>query len=71
MNNTRKCRLWFVRETPSGRLYSKLPQARNPSQADMVWLPRSQIEHTSKHNATDLTEHILTLPEWLANEKDL
>ena len=37
----------------------------------MVWLPRSQIEHTSKHNAADLTEHILTLPEWLANEKDL
>lgn len=51
MSDTRKCRLWFVRETRNARLYSKLPTARNQTQADMVWLPKSHIER-NRFNGT-------------------
>lgn len=65
--DTRKVRLWLVRETDLARYYSKLPPEREPTAADKVWLPRSQIEHTSKRG----NEHVVTIPEWLADKNNL
>lgn len=65
---TEKHRLWFIRETASARGYSKVPPERRPTHEDLVWLPRSQIEHTSKEPSGI---HIVTIPEWLARAKGL
>lgn len=58
--------LWFVRETEKARLYCKhgRPQ-QDPS--DLVWVPRSVVEHTSKMGAM----HILTLPDWWIEREGL
>ena len=63
-----KSRLWFIRETENARLYSKLPPERNPSDEDLIWLPKSQIEHTSKEPSG---LHIVTIPDWLGEKKGL
>ncbi len=60
--------LWFIRETDLARLYCKLPPARHPTKDDELWLPRSQIEHTSKQPDG---MHIVTIPDWLAEAKNL
>jgi hypothetical protein len=64
-----KVRLWFIRETPAARLYSRLPPERRTKddRSDEVWLPRSQIEHTMKFG----DEHHLTVTDWIAEQKDL
>lgn len=67
MSDTRKVRLWLIRETPDARLYSKLPPDRHAGPADTVWIPRSVIEHTTKMGI----EHYLTLPEWICDERGL
>jgi hypothetical protein len=59
--------LWFVRETPLARLYTKIPPDRHPTQADQIWVPRSIVEHTSKMG----DQHIVTLPEWFVEKNDL
>jgi hypothetical protein len=67
MSDTRKVRLWFKHQSTAARRYCKLPPERNPSPEDDIWLPLSQIEHTSKRG----NEHVVTIPEWLAEEKGL
>jgi hypothetical protein len=59
--------LWFVRETAAARLYTKVPPERNPQADDHVWIPRSVVEHTSKTGNT----HIVTLPDWVVEQKKL
>ena len=65
--STTKIRLWFLRETPLARLYSKVPPERHPEASDQIWVPRSITEHTSKRG----DEHTLTLPDWFAAQHDL
>lgn len=60
--------LWFVRETEKARLYTKIPPERRPTKEDEIWVPRSIVEHTSKM-ANGM--HILTLPDWFLEEKNL
>ena len=60
--------LWLIRETDAARQYSKVPPERHPDPADYVWLPKSQIEHTTKFPTG---EHHLVLPLWLVDKHDL
>lgn len=60
--------LWFVSETEAARRYCKLPPTRHPEPSDYVWLPKSQIEHTTKFPTG---EHHLVLPLWLVEKHDL
>jgi hypothetical protein len=62
-----KIRLWFIRETEKARQYSRVPPDRNPSQSDMIWIPRSIVEHTSKSG----NEHTLELPDWFVEKEGL
>ena len=66
MSDTRKVRLWFVRDTPSGkaRIYTRIPLERSPQKDDEVCVPLSLIEHTTKRGA----EHVVTLPEWFCDK---
>jgi hypothetical protein len=59
--------LWFVRETPLARLYTKIPPERRPTKDDEIWVPRSVVEHTSKMG----NQHIVTLPDWFLEKNDL
>lgn len=71
-DSTTKVRLWLVKESAAARCYSRVPPARHPDPAtDYVWLPTSTIEHTSKLVAADPSEHMVTIPTWLAEKKDL
>jgi len=63
-----KIRLWFVRETQAARFYSKLPPDRRPTDDDHVWIPKSQIEHTSLEPSG---LHIVTVTDWFAEKKGL
>lgn len=65
---TRKVCLFFIRETEKARLYSTVPPERGQTKDTEIWLPRSQIEHTSKDPSG---MHIVTIPEWLADKKGL
>ena len=69
MSETRNVRLWFVRDTPSGkaRIYTRVPPERNPTKADEVCVPLSLVEHTSKRGA----EHVVKLPEWFCERERL
>lgn len=65
-------RLWFVRETELARLYSKFAPHpdlgfENADRYDMVWIPRSIIEHTSKRG----DEHHVKLPDWFIEKNGL
>lgn len=66
-----KIRLWFIRETELARLYSKFdPTGRGgtePNEGDLVWVPRSIVEHTSKRGK----EHTLELPDWFVEKAGL
>lgn len=59
--------LWFVRETPAARLYTRIPPARNPQPSDEIWIPRSVVEHTSKTGNV----HILTIADWFVEKENL
>jgi hypothetical protein len=63
-----KVQLWFIRETEAARLYSKLPPEGNPGQDAQVWIPRSQIEHSTKFPDG---RHVITIPDWLGDKKSL
>ena len=65
--NTGKRTLWFVRETPLARLYTKIPPERGPTESDFIWVPRSIVEHTSKMGA----QHIVTLPDWFLDKEGI
>ena len=62
-----KTRLWFLRETPLARLYSKLPLDKPREKSDEIWIPRSVIEHVTKFG----NEHHLTITDWWADKNDL
>lgn len=69
MSDTTKIRLWLIRDRPEekARFYSKLPPERSPEKQDMIWVPRSLIEHCTKRGA----EHELTLPDWFIQKNNL
>lgn len=69
MADTRIVVLWFIRETEKARLFYKLPPERNPGKDDEVWLPKSQIEHTTRYTTNN--EHHVTIPDWLADKHNL
>ena len=79
MSETIKVRLWETGQASKlARQFSKLPPDRKPTVADMVWIPLSQIEHTSRlaevpgqNNPLRLRECLVTVPLWLAEEKGL
>lgn len=66
-----KIRLWLVRETPLARQYSKFdPTGRGgtePDAGDLIWIPRSVAEHTSKRG----DEHTVELPDWFIEKSGL
>ena len=66
---TRKVRLWFVRDTSSGkaRVYTRVPPERHPAKEDEVMVPLSLVEHTTKCGV----EHVVTLPEWFLDKERL
>lgn len=61
-------RLWFVRETALARQYAKLPPERHPSEDDMIWIPRSLCERTTKLASG---EHIIEVVDWFAEKNNL
>ena len=65
-------RLWFIRETANARLYCKFAPHpdlgfANADKTDMVWIPRSIVEHTSKVG----NEHTVKLPDWFVEKEGL
>jgi len=62
-------RLWLVAETDLARRYCKFdPKARGkPDEADLVWVPKSIVEHTSKRG----DEHEVKLPDWFIERENL
>ena len=70
----RKCKLWFISDSGLARRYSKLPPERRPEHSDFIWIPTSQIEHTTKFPAAEGSPwpiYVITIPEWLADEKGI
>lgn len=63
--STTKVNLWFQSETEKAKKYSRIPPARNPSDEDMIWIPKSIIEHTSKNIGG---HHVVTLPDWFVEK---
>lgn len=64
-----KIRLWFMKETEQARLYCKFDPARgsNMLASDMIWIPKSVVEHTSKRGI----EHTVELPDWFIEKNGL
>ena len=66
-------RLWLIRETELARLYSTVPPERHPvldtkdPDCDVVWVPKSIIEHTTKRG----NEHDVKLPDWFLEKHSL
>jgi hypothetical protein len=60
-------RLWLIRETVLARRYSKVPPERQPEESDMVWVPKSIVEHTTKRG----NEHDVKLPDWFIEKNNL
>lgn len=58
--------LWLIKETEKARLYCKHNRP-NPEESDMIWIPRSVVEHTSKTGS----QHIVTLPDWFVEKEKL
>lgn len=58
--------LWLVRETDKARKYCKHGRPQ-PEESDMIWVPRSIVEHTSKMG----DQHIVTLPDWFVEKEKL
>lgn len=67
-------RLWLVKETPQACQYSKVPNSRTPGKDDLIWTPKSIIEHVDTLPHDPLKEHpqhIVTLPLWFVEKHDL
>jgi hypothetical protein len=60
-------RLWLIHETGLARRYSKVPPERHPEESDMLWIPKSIIEHTTKRG----NEHDVKLPDWFIEKSGL
>jgi len=69
-----KVKLWSLGvDTQQARRYSKLPKSRNPQEEDFVWIPISQIEHTTRHLAEpgEWPVHIVTVSDWFGEKAGL
>jgi hypothetical protein len=64
--NTCEIKLWYVRETEQARLYATC-EPEHAESDDMVWVPKSIIEHTSKRG----NEHVVKLPDWFVDKEEL
>jgi len=67
-----KIRFWFVKETELARQYCKFAPHpdlgfANAEESDLVWIPKSIVEHRSIRGL----EHTLELPDWFIEEKGL
>ena len=71
MADTTQITLWFIEESPLARKYSKLPPDRHPTEEDMIWIPKSVIEHTSKMGVQFCDQHIVTVQDWFVRNKKL
>lgn len=60
-------RLWLISETELARRYSKVPPERHPEESDMLWVPKSIVEHTTKRG----NEHDVKLPDWFIEKNNL
>jgi len=60
-------RLWLIRKTELARRYSKVPPERHPEESDMLWVPNSIVEHTTKRG----NEHDVKLPDWFIEKNGL
>ena len=70
--------LYLITETDRAILVSELPHYESDSTVDPkdfnpFWLPKSQISFSTFHVETDPKVEIIniTMPEWLAIEKEL
>ncbi len=65
-------RFWLVRETEKARQYCKFAPHpdlgfENATYADLIWVPKSIIEHTTKRG----NEHMVKLPDWFIEKNGL
>ena len=61
-------------QSEKARKYSRIPKSRNPQAEDLVWVPLSLVEHTSKQPAKpgeEWAQHVVKLPDWFVEEKKL
>lgn len=74
--STTKIRLWLVKETDLARQYCKfnpfvsvsgIEHGNSMEDTDLIWIPKSIIEHTSKRG----NEHVVTLPDWFIEKEHL
>lgn len=68
-----KVNLYFIRESPKARLYSRVRPDRIPlneavEESDLIWVPLSIIEHTTKNPDG---HHIVQLPDWFIEKENL
>jgi len=69
-----KVRCWKVEESLLAIRVSRVPRDRNPESKDLVWIPRSPLEHISTYGPTPegaWPELLITMPESLADRKGL
>ncbi len=62
-----RIRLWLIRETEKARQYSRIPPERHAEPSDLLWVPRSIVEHTTKCGS----EHEVDLPDWFIEKNNL
>lgn len=66
-----RIRLWLVRESEKARQYSKFDPtgrgATEPNVGDLIWVPKSIVEHTTKRGY----EHEVDLPDWFIEKEGL
>jgi hypothetical protein len=60
-------RLYFIRESQAARLYSKTNPDDKNREPDLIWIPLSVIEHTTKRG----NEHEVKLPDWFLEARRL
>lgn len=67
MTDTCTIRMWYLTETDRAYQYSKIPTDRNPRFEDIVWVPKSIVEHRTKRG----DEHEIKLPYWFVDAQKL
>ena len=67
-------RMFFLRDAESGLAVQMVDAPRAEIVKQAVWLPVSQIYKTgraAKEKDADYPAHILTIPKWLCDQKNL
>jgi hypothetical protein len=72
MTETTSIRCWHVGGTPDAMLISTTPKNSNRN-GKKIWIPKSQVEHITRQpeKVNEWQEIVITIPEWLAEKKDL